>query len=104
MARTLTPTHRAAISAAKTGHKHSAETRLKIGAAMSVAHRASGHQPSAEARAKALLASAKAYLVTSPDGVQHRVVNLSAFCRENGLNPKHMHRVASGDRPQHKGW
>jgi hypothetical protein len=40
----------------------------------------------------------------SPTGEQVEIVNLMAFCRENGLSPIHMHNVKSGARKSHKGW
>ena len=40
----------------------------------------------------------------SPAGERVEIVNLMAFCRENGLSPIHMHNVKSGARKSHKGW
>ena len=40
----------------------------------------------------------------SPTGERVEIVNLMAFCRENGLSPIHMHNVKSGARKSHKGW
>ena len=40
----------------------------------------------------------------SPTGERVEIVNLLAFCRENGLSPIHMHNVKSGVRRSHKGW
>jgi group I intron endonuclease len=40
----------------------------------------------------------------SPTGERVEIVNLMAFCRENGLSPIHMHNVKSGTRKSHKGW
>lgn len=40
----------------------------------------------------------------NPDGKRVVIVNLSAFCRERGLDVVHMHEVKSGKRKSHKGW
>jgi hypothetical protein len=40
----------------------------------------------------------------SPTGERVEIVNVVAFCRENGLSPIHMHNVKSGERKSHKGW
>lgn len=40
----------------------------------------------------------------NPDGNRVIITNLSAFCREHGLNVVHMHNVKSGKRKSHKGW
>jgi len=40
----------------------------------------------------------------SPAGECVEIVNLLAFCRENGLSAIHMHNVKSGVRRSHKGW
>jgi group I intron endonuclease len=39
----------------------------------------------------------------TPTGERVEIVNLMAFCRENGLSPIHMHNVKSGVRKSHKG-
>jgi group I intron endonuclease len=40
----------------------------------------------------------------SPDGRRIVIINLSKFCRENGLSIVHMHNLKSGIRKIHKGW
>jgi len=40
----------------------------------------------------------------APDGRHIAIVNLSAFCRANGLSIVHMHNVKSGQRRIHRGW
>lgn len=42
--------------------------------------------------------------VVGPDGKHHEVLNLKAFCRENGLNNSLMGAVSSGFRRHHRGW
>jgi hypothetical protein len=39
-----------------------------------------------------------------PDGRPTVIINLSRFCRENGLSVVHMHNLKSGIRRIHKGW
>jgi hypothetical protein len=39
-----------------------------------------------------------------PDGRRTLIINLSKFCRENGLSVVHMHNLKSGTRRIHKGW
>lgn len=40
----------------------------------------------------------------SPDGTPYTTINLSAFCREHGLDVSAMAKVHRGVRPVHKGW
>lgn len=49
-------------------------------------------------------AKAKNFVATSPSGKQVRSRNVSAFCREHGLQQANFSRVLAGDRLQHKGW
>jgi len=44
------------------------------------------------------------YIVTSPDGIETQVRNLSKFCRENGLSNKGLSNVAYGFQSNYKGW
>jgi group I intron endonuclease len=39
-----------------------------------------------------------------PDGRRPVIINLSKFCRDNGLSVVHMHNLKSGIRRIHKGW
>lgn len=47
---------------------------------------------------------ARDYVITSPNGAEQAIRNLSAFCRKNGLERRNMHRVAKGEISNHKGW
>ncbi|MGZ3664578.1 MAG: GIY-YIG nuclease family protein [Ktedonobacterales bacterium] len=40
----------------------------------------------------------------NPDGQPVIITNLTAFCREHGLHPVHMHQLKNGQRRSHKGW
>lgn len=44
------------------------------------------------------------WIVISPDGIEHRIRNLNAFCRLKGLNSGKMILVAQGVRNTHAGW
>ena len=59
---------------------------------------------SAEHAEEARERASRNWLVTSPDGVQKRIRNMSAFCQEHGLSDSAMNLVASGRRRSHKGW
>jgi group I intron endonuclease len=47
---------------------------------------------------------ANCYIVTSPDGLEYNIKNLSKFCVENNLNQSNMTAVSLGKRLHHKGW
>lgn len=40
----------------------------------------------------------------NPAGQRVQIVNLAAFCKENGLQVMHMHDIRKGKRKSHKGW
>lgn len=44
------------------------------------------------------------WIVTTPDGVEEDVINLSDYCVEKGLSRSKMYSVASGKRNHHKGF
>jgi hypothetical protein len=46
----------------------------------------------------------KEYIVTTPDGEEIEVINLSDFCKDTNLDRCKMYSVASGDRKTHKGY
>lgn len=55
---------------------------------------------------RAVIAASKAlqWIVVTPDGAEHRIVNLKRFCREHGLPSGDMYRVARGQRRTAQGW
>jgi len=81
-----------------TGRKHTPEHIEKVAAA----HRGKKIKP--EQLEKMTEATSRNYIVTSPDGIEIRVRNLSKFCRDNGLNNKALSNVAYGLCSHHKGW
>lgn len=56
------------------------------------------------ARLKIGAAHSKSYTVRAPDGVETKITNLSAFCREHGLTSQAMVQVANGNKRHHKKW
>jgi group I intron endonuclease len=46
----------------------------------------------------------KTLVVTDPDGTEYTVRGLNAFCRDHGLTPSALGRVAQGKSKHHKGW
>lgn len=72
------------------GRKHSEEARLK----MSIARK--GKMPK--------FTIVKRWLVTDPDGNSFEIVNLTAFCRERGLDTGNMIATADGRQKTSKGW
>jgi group I intron endonuclease len=47
---------------------------------------------------------AKAYKITSPEGVVYEVLGLPEFCQLHGLTRSSMSSVANGDQKHHKNW
>ena len=43
------------------------------------------------------------YKLSFPDGTEMVLKNLTKYARENGIEPRHLHRVASGVRSSYKG-
>lgn len=96
-----TPEQCAAKSKAMMGHKLSAETRAKIGAAHQGKRRGKQSPELIEKRASS---ARRLWIVTRPDGQMLFVHGMSQFCAEHGLNAAMMSDVASGRRKHHKGW
>lgn len=44
------------------------------------------------------------WLITYPEGQQITILNLSKFCRDNGLSTTHMVKVSKGKNNHHKGF
>lgn len=96
---------------ALTGHQVSDETRAKIG------EKSTGRVFSNEARVKMSIIgstrqrSAKEYasrrrtlILTAPDGTEHVVNGIDAFCKEHGLDGSAIAKVARGKYAHHRGW
>ena len=89
---------KAKLSAINTGKTASIETRQKQSAALK------GRPKSPEHSRRVGEARSKSYVVTSPEGTEYNIRNLSNFCRESGLCQSAMCGVANGVHAQHKGW
>lgn len=111
----ISPEGRLRISAAHKGKVMSPETRAKMsksgkGRPKSATHRAKIGKAntlrtlSDKTRERIGAANSKTYIVTAPDGTRFKVVNLSAFCKANGLCDSSMNGVARGKQRHHKGW
>lgn len=48
--------------------------------------------------------NAKHWRITTPDGEELEIFNLSKFCKEHGLDRGHMVKVSKGIHKQHKGY
>jgi hypothetical protein len=68
--------------------------------------RAERNRKNARKRKEAGEVWAHYWIVHPPEGEPIKIYNLSAFCREHGLNPSHMCRTAINPkrRKHHKGW
>jgi hypothetical protein len=77
--RKLTEEHKAKIN--PTGRKQPQSQKDKVAAALS-----------------------REYIITDPNGNDSRIVNLTKWCRENGLDQGNMVRVSQGKAKQHKGY
>lgn len=54
--------------------------------------------------ANKIMARAKTYKVMSPIGEIMEVYNMRAFCKDKGIDPRHMSSVIRGKRKHHRGW
>lgn len=99
--------------AANTGQKRSLKTRANISASLKgrilspetiskSATSRTGLKRSLEANIKTGIANSKRYIVTTPNGDEFEVINLSKFCRENNLSD--LANVACGRRSHCRGW
>lgn len=106
----LSNEHRAKISAAQKGRKHSAEVIEKRAAKRrGVPNPKSGAariglKQSDETKHKRALSCSKKYIVTNPIGEELIVVGLAKFCREYDLDKSMMVGLARGRRATYKGW
>lgn len=89
------------ISQANKGRKPTPEQLEKIRTALA---KRKGVKRSAEICAKISAGKGSKYIATNPDGVDIEVVNLSRFCRDNGLSYNSMTQIAYGKYSYHNGW
>ena len=99
-----TPETRKRMSEARMGMKFSKEHKKNLSKARKT------RITTQETRDKASKTSTgkiniKRYECVDPEGNIFTTTNgLTQFCRENGLTPSLMSKVANGERPYHKGW
>lgn len=86
------------ISEKKNGTKMSEETKQKLREANK------GKKMPKEAIAKTVAARSKTYYLTSPEGKNIIVTNLTKFCRENGLDQRNMSKMYAGLQKSSKGY
>lgn len=97
------PETRQRMSDAQKGHQTSAETRAKIAA--SNKGKTKGRKQDPDFVKRRVSATQKQWVVIDDSGTQYHVVGLSQFCRDNGLDPCSMMRIAYGQRKTpHRGW
>lgn len=95
------------ISSAKKGKKTrpcSVETKIKISQANTGKVRSKEVIQNMSQRNKGKITFQKTWLITYPNGLHEIIVNLTKFCRENGLNRGNMISVADGKRKHNKGY
>jgi len=106
----LSDEHKAKLSAAQKGRKHSAETIARRSAKRrGVPNPKSGEarrglKQSDETKNKRAISCSKKYIVTNPSGIELSVTGLAQFCRENNLDKSMMVGIARGRRASYKGW
>lgn len=113
--RIRSPEHRAAVGNAHRGKKLSDEQIAKMKLSLKgrvfsqehrdrigLAHKGRIHSP--ESIAKYAETRSEWWIVITPEGTEMKIKNLKAFCRDNGLDQRHMSKVANGKAKHHKQW
>jgi len=117
-----TPEYRKRVSEQQKGKKKSIESNLKrsntlkgravrgSGWSMPEEHKQAisksmmDHKKSDEFKEKTRKRMSKSWLLTSPEGKQHTITNLRAFCREHNLSAENLWKVSKGIISQSQGW
>ena len=86
------------------GFVFSEDSKEKRSKSMMGVQRALGSIRSPEQKSIYSITISKPFSIVSPDGILHEGTNLSAFCKENGLNNSHIHKVINGKSKSAKGW
>lgn len=94
--RVATVETRKKMSKSKLGYSHTKEARLKMSE--------SAKNRSFEHLSKLADSRAGEYIITTPEGEELKIRNLSAFARENGLQQAKLSAVALGKANHHKGY
>ena len=82
------------MSLAQQGRVTSEETKQKL----------REHNLKEEVREKNRRSKMQVWIVTSPDGVEEEVEDLTLYCQEKSLNRSKMYLVGSGKLKHHKGY
>jgi len=93
-------------SGAKKAARKAVKTGTGVHSPEQQALRAERNRENARKRKESGEVWAHHWILYPPEGEPFKIYNLSAFCREHGLNQSHMARTAidPGRRKQHKGW
>lgn len=98
------------ISEAHSGVPKSAETRRKMSESATgrvqseeTKQKLREHNLREDVRRNLIESKQQEWIVTLPDGTEIEVINMSDYCKDNGLSSSKMYSVASGDRKSHKG-
>lgn len=115
---TLTSEKASEMAKMRTGYAHTEETKNKISGSLmnrefSKEHRQhisdakKGKPLSLSETGKQKLKESNTvykYTIVNSFGEIFETTNLEGFCKERGLDPSNMHKVANGKRIQYKGW
>lgn len=94
---------KAKMSRSRIGYKHTPEAIGKMRASHANISDQTRAKLSASIKGK-ITSRMKTLIVTSPDGTQYVVQNMSQFCQEHGLDSSSLFKVAKGKTSQSKGW
>lgn len=99
------------LSIAHTGKPKSEEHRRKIGEKSrgrvtkeSTKQKLREHNLQEDVLRKNIESKQLEWIITTPEGIEVEIVNLTKYCAEHGLSQSKMSLVASGKRKQHKGY
>lgn len=83
------------------GKTHSSEVRAKMSEKKLGKP---GHKQTEKHKDNLRKIHSKTWKIIYPCGKEETITNLNEFCKKNGLHSQHMGKVASGERPHHKGY
>lgn len=99
------------MSAAKKGKPKTEEHRRKIGEAQlgrvvdeETKQKLREHNLKEEVLKKNRESKMEVWIVTTPEGIEEEVEDLTLYCKEKGLERSCMYKVGLGTRKQHKGY
>jgi group I intron endonuclease len=98
----ITDDHKAKLSKAKIGTKRNPESVAHFGA--TIRRQFASLTPEERARRVAPKGMERVFILTDPEGNEHRILNLSAFCAERGFDRAAFTRIMMGKKKNYKGW